>query len=289
MAGPIDANISLPLTEAQTRTSLRPRFMLHEVVKGDTMAGIAKKHGVTYDNLLDYNLAFNLQTLTKHNKKLVSKLHDVAQKSQRLFGVNIRILPGQVILIPGVRKPCSAKVVSKPKPHVEAVCDRKKKHRDPVYIYTAREPITKYIDGSKDKKLQYLLSGLRDRLVLVDLRLNNFNTLKQSGAAVQASVDRWEQNYLAPIRAKQLAIKIAADELDAEGREMDCSRVVDGEHTADQKCMALRTRLFNTAEQRRRWIDKNLLNYDNDSNGYFSENEMENLIRGAETAYPVRP
>lgn len=275
--------ISIPLTPAYPDSPGR-RFLVHTVKPGDSLWRIASEHGLNVEDLIQVNLEYNLPTLTQYNPNLLADL--TALGDAPFYQVSIQIRPGQVILIheTGVTQ-CREGSKTGPEGELEVVadCGRTSPHRDSVYIPRGVEDS---MDGYQQFSYVETNGALR---ALLDGRQDTYEADMAAFAREMAAVNQVPGqtagldriDLTGPATARSMAISAATQDLEDRAVRMHCQ-----DH--DYACMGQRQSLFDTADNRRRYIEQNLGRFDADKDGVYSEDEISDLIGAAEAAWPLK-
>lgn len=242
--------ISLPLIESTDQTDQNlPRFIVHEIVSGDNMWDISRKHGLSYNDFLELNLRYNSAELLRHNPELPEQITD--QNGENLHLVKIDLRPGQMVLIPESAEQCYSRFSPSDgvvREFAECFLGDEKPHRDAVYAY-----------ADKTHGMDHYAAGQSSG--------DNDATAHQNANDIRFSM------------VESLAYSQLVERIEKEVREMDCE-------LSDVECYRKRHSLGTVADLRRKWISQNIFTYDKSGDGWFSPEEYSKAVTECEKAHP---
>lgn len=279
------------------------KFLVHVVQTGDTLWNIGFKHKVEFDKLVNYNLAFNLDTLGQSNqlydtegpdgKKqgLISKIYEarIASRDDEKFSPgkfppHVNLWPGQEILIPYDPNECKGKIVTEGT--VKATCAEHADQADQAYIYAGQGSITDHmsIASNRHKKLNDLLGGLKPELEAVEGDQSQKRQEVEKEKEIERKIQRNREGPVTENMAEQIAANTLVGKLEQDASTMNCE-----EHGVQEDfhaCLGVRDLKFAKAKEMRNKV-KELIrskecntNKANDKPGkvYYSQDEIGCLV-----------
>jgi len=256
-AKPIDSNVTLPLDfVSQSTPAQHPRVLEHKASFGDTLVIIARKHGVPYNELLELNIRYNLETLLVPNPGLIQNLlGDTNEAKEALATIEnqIHVNEHQTILIPAYPRHCSL-------PQTEGITigevtsscgtEEGEHHNDRVLAYSQSFAMSAYTNHSDNQDLADVLEGLARKQV--------HDHIEAGDEPVEQALSQFTWALVNPLYE--------------DARELECDHM-----NEEDPCHGQRLDLRQTADDRAEWLRFNW-DFFHDDKGWFRPDEIEVMM-----------